>query len=108
MVLISPMLVCVALFELHIPYAQSLKDKRMVVKSLREKLRHRFEVSASEVAFHDLHQRARLGVAFIALDDPSGDAMLERIAHFVETNTDAALTGWTAEKLDFDEMATLA
>lgn len=101
------MLVCVALFEIHIPYAQSLKEKRMVVKSLRDKLRNRFEVSANEVALQDLHQRARLGVAFIAPDDASADALLERISHFVETNAEATLTGSTVEKLDFDEMAPL-
>ena len=36
------MLVTVALFELHIEFAESLKDKRMVVKSLRDRLSHRF------------------------------------------------------------------
>ena len=42
------MIVAVVLFELHIPYAQSLKDKRMVVRSLRDKLRGRFDVAANE------------------------------------------------------------
>lgn len=101
------MLVAVAIFELHIPYAQSLKEKRMVVKSLRDKLRHRFEISAGEVAFHDLHQRARLAVAFVSNDHGTADALLDKIRAFVESNTDAVLAGWTTEKLDFDEMATL-
>ena len=101
------MIVSVALFELHIPFAQSLKDKRMVVKSLREKLRHRFEISAGEVGLHDAHQRARMAVSFIALDDPGADAMLDRILAYVETNSDATLTGWTSEKLAFDESVTL-
>jgi uncharacterized protein YlxP (DUF503 family) len=101
------MLVAVALFEIHIPFAQSLKDKRMVVRSLRDKLRNRFEISANEVALHDLHQRARLAISFIALDHASADAMLEKVLAFVETNTDATLAGWTSEKLDFDESATL-
>jgi uncharacterized protein YlxP (DUF503 family) len=101
------MIVSVALFELHIPYAQSLKDKRMVVKSLREKLRHRFEISAGEVGLHDSHQRARMGLSFISIDDGGADAMLDRILAFIETNSDATLTGWTSEKLDFDESVTL-
>ena len=101
------MIVAVALFEIHIPHAQSLKDKRMVVRSLREKLRHRFEMWAGEVGLHDLHQRARIAVSFVSLDDPSADAMLERILAFVETNADARLTGWTSEKLDFDESVTM-
>jgi uncharacterized protein YlxP (DUF503 family) len=97
------MIVAVALFEVFIPHAQSLKDKRMVVRSLRDKLRNRFEISAGEVGLNDLHQRARMAVSFVSLDDPSADAMLERVQFFVETNTDATLTGWTSEKLDFDE-----
>ena len=102
------MLVVVGLFELHIEYAQSLKEKRMVVKSLRDKLRNRFEVSASEVALQDLHQRARLAVAFITHDHAAADAKLDTIRDFVEANTDATVAGWTSEKLDFDEEIALS
>ena len=101
------MLVSVALYEIHIPHAQSLKEKRMVVKSLRDKLRNRFEISAGEVGLHDSHQRARMAVSFVGIDQAGADAVLERILAFVETNTDATLTGWTVEHLDFDETVTL-
>jgi uncharacterized protein len=96
-------IVAVAIFELHIEHAQSLKEKRMVVKSLRDRLRSRFEISAAEVGMQELHQRARLAISFVALDDPAADAQLERIVTFVESNTDARLNGWTSEKLSFDE-----
>ena len=101
------MLVVVALFELHIEFAESLKDKRMVVKSLKDKLRNTFHFSVNEVALQDVHQRARLAVAFIAHDNASADASLDKIGSFVESNTDATMAGWTTEKLDFDEMADL-
>jgi uncharacterized protein YlxP (DUF503 family) len=101
------MLVVVALFELHIDYAQSLKEKRMVVKSLRDRLRNRFEIACNEVALQDVHQRARLAVSFIALENASADALLEKIYGFVETNAEARVMGWTTEKLDFDENASL-
>jgi uncharacterized protein len=101
------MIVAVALFELHIEYAESLKEKRMVVRSLRDKLRRRFKVSANEVAYHDLLQRARLAISFIADRNDSADSLLDTIQSFVESNTDAVLTGWTSEKLDFDEEADL-
>ena len=101
------MIVVVCIFELHIPYATSLKEKRMVVKSLREKLRHRFELSAAEVGLQELHQRSRIGLTFIALDDGGADAAVEKMMTFVETNEDGTLTGWTTEKLDFDEGAGL-
>lgn len=101
------MIVAVALFELHIGHAQSLKEKRAVVRSLRDRLRSRFEISANEVAFHDMHQRARLAVSFIADGNDSADSLLDRIQRFVETNAEAVLSGWTSEKLDFDEEADL-
>ena len=100
------MIVAVALFELHIPYAQSLKDKRTVVRSVRDKIRN-LDLSAKEVALQDLHQRARFAVSFVALDNSAADAVLEKIQSLILSNGDATLTGWTTEKLDFDENAAL-
>ncbi len=102
------MIVAVALFELHIPHAQSLKEKRMVVRSVRDKLRHHFDASVKEVALHDLHQRTRLAVSFVALDNSAADAVLDKIQALVQSNHHATLAGWTSEKLDFDETAALS
>jgi uncharacterized protein len=101
------MIVAVALFEIHIEYAQSLKEKRMVVKSLRDRLRNEFRVAVNEVALHDLHQRARLAIALIAHENDRADSLLEAMERFIESKTDAVLTGWTVEKLEFDENAQL-
>lgn len=101
------MLVCVALFELQIEYAQSLKDKRQVVRSIKDKLRNTFHCSCNEVAFQDLHQRARLAVSFIADRNDSADSLLDKMQQFVEAHSNAVLAGWTSEKLDFDEEADL-
>jgi hypothetical protein len=100
-------LVVVALFELHIPHAQSLKEKRMVVRSVRDKLRHHFDVSVKEVALQDLHQRARLAVSFVALDNAAADGVLDKIQALVQSNHGGTLTGWASEKLDFDETVVL-
>src|SRR5947208_5322184 len=96
------MIVAVALFELHIEFAQSLKEKRMVVKSLRDKLRHRFEVSAAEVGLQDVHQRAQMGVSFVTASRTMAESLLEKIQTFVEDHTDAVVTGCTTEILEFD------
>ena len=101
------MIVAVALFEIHIEYAESLKDKRAVVKSLRDRLRNTFHISANEVALHDVHQRARLAISFIADRNDSADSLLDRIQNYVEANSNAVLAGWTQEKLDFDEEVSL-
>ena len=101
------MQVAVAIFEIHIPYAHSLKEKRMVVKSLRDRIRNRFEISVAEVALQDVHQRARLGISFVVSDGANADGMFEKISAFVETNAEATLAGWTSELLDFDDSVSL-
>ena len=49
--------------ELHVPTAQSLKDRRAVVRSLKDQLRGRFNVAVAEVDASDKWQRATLGIA---------------------------------------------
>ncbi|MEO8216804.1 MAG: DUF503 domain-containing protein [Acidobacteriota bacterium] len=101
------MLVGVALFEIHIAGSRSLKEKRTVVRSLRDQLRRRFEVSAAEVALQELHQRARIGVAFVVSAAGTADPMFASLQEFVEGNSEGRLVGWTQETLDFDPSVTL-
>ncbi|MGH9481740.1 MAG: DUF503 domain-containing protein [Terriglobales bacterium] len=55
--------------EIHLPESGSLKDRRQVVRSLKDQLRHRFNVSVAELdAERDLWQRATIGIAAIAAD----------------------------------------
>lgn len=105
--LILNMLVSVALFEIHIPYAQSLKEKRMVVKGLRDRIRNKFEVSVAEVALQELHQRARLGIAIVTSDGGNAETIIEGIVRFVESHAEATLTGWQTEMMEFEDVAPL-
>ncbi len=59
--------------ELHIPGARSLKDKRMVLRSVRDRLR-RLNVAVSELEHQDLWQRAGLTAAIVGRDARSVDA----------------------------------
>lgn len=55
--------------EIHLPDSGSLKERRQVVRSLKDQLRHRFNVSVAELdAEPDLWQRATIGIAAIAAD----------------------------------------
>ncbi len=54
--------------DVHIPYAHSLKDKRMALRSLKDRLRKRFNVSISELDHQDLWQRSAVGVVSIGPD----------------------------------------
>ena len=54
--------------DLHIPYAHSLKEKRMAVRSVKDRLRKRFNVSISELDHQELWQRAEIGIVSIGPD----------------------------------------
>ena len=47
--------------EMHLPYSQSLKDKRMVLRRVKDRLQ-KFNVAVAEIAHQDLWQRATLGI----------------------------------------------
>src|SRR2546429_5504110 len=55
--------------ELHIPDAQSLKDKRQVLRSLKDRLRRDFNVAVAELEHHDVWQRSVVGVVTISNEE---------------------------------------
>ncbi|MGB7025273.1 MAG: DUF503 domain-containing protein [Candidatus Acidiferrales bacterium] len=55
--------------EIHIPDARSLKDKRQVLRSLKDRLRGHFNVAVAELDHQDLWQRSVVGVVGISADD---------------------------------------
>ena len=59
------MRVAVLHVEIHIPYAQSLKDKRMVLRRIKDRLQ-KFNVAVAELEHQDLWQRASLGIVAIS------------------------------------------
>ena len=59
------MKVAVLSLELHLPYAQSLKEKRMVLRRVKDRLR-KFNVAVAEVAHQDTWQRAGLAVVAVS------------------------------------------
>jgi uncharacterized protein YlxP (DUF503 family) len=91
------MVLAYALFDLHLPGCRGLKEKRMIVKSLKSRIRNEFEVSAAEVGSQDLLQRASLGVAAVGVDQPPLDALLQRILRFVESNLDGEILEYRNE-----------
>ena len=70
--------------DIHIPHAQSLKDKRMIVRSLKDRLRAKFNVSVSEVDHQDLWQRAQLGVVTVGSDEKFLQKVLEEASEAAE------------------------
>lgn len=65
--------------ELLMPYCRSLKDKRMLIKGLTERLRKRGSISVSEVDYHDLWQRALIGFSIVAAQYSHVEFLLQMI-----------------------------
>jgi len=91
------MVIAYALFDLHLPGCRGLKEKRMIVKSLKTRIRNDFEVSAAEVGSQDLLQRAQLGVGVVGPDQAVLDALLQNILSFVEQNLDGEILDYRNE-----------
>ena len=85
------MIIATITFKLHAPWVHSLKEKRMIVKSILAKLQTRFHVSAAEIAEQDTHQIIVIGVAAIVPHNAQADSLMESISRFVEENCEAEI-----------------
>src|SRR5204863_358710 len=70
-------------WELHLVGCHSLKDKRHVLKSLKDRLHNRFNVSAAETDHHDLWQRAELSVCVVSTDRGHAERVLREADRLV-------------------------
>ncbi len=84
-------------FRLYAPWVHSLKEKRMIVKSLVSRLQNRFHVSAAETDEQDTHQVIVIGVAAIVPHHALADSLMDEISLFVSENTDAEIISETRE-----------
>ncbi len=83
--------------KLAIFAAYSLKDKRRVVGSLKDRLKGRFNVSVAEVGSLDRWQQAELGVAMVARDGQSVQSALDKLVDYVRQDTSASLVDYEIE-----------
>ncbi len=93
------MIVNVMTVKLHSPWVHSLKEKRMIMKSLCEKLRNKFNVSVIESDAQDVHQTIMISIAFLSYQTAMADSMSEAIQSFIERSTDAEIVDFSVEKI---------
>lgn len=77
--------------------AVSLKDKRRVVKSLKERLGNRFNVSVAEVGLLEQRQQAMLGVVMVGNDSRFIESCLDKIVDYVRADHGASLVDYEIE-----------
>lgn len=87
--------------NLRASWVHSLKEKRMVVKSIISKLSNTFNISVCEVENQDLHQRITIGISKVDLGYSQCDSYIESIVRYIENNTDAEIIGIEDEIINY-------
>jgi uncharacterized protein YlxP (DUF503 family) len=85
----SSLNVGLCILSLHFPAVGSLKQKRQILRSLKDRLRNRFNVSVAEIDHQDLWQRATLGIVGVA----SARVPLERTFQSIQGEVERRLPG---------------
>jgi uncharacterized protein YlxP (DUF503 family) len=92
-----PTVIALLTLDVHIPEAHSLKDKRMVVRRLKDRLRSNFNVAVAEVEHQELWQRSQISVVTVGSDDSSVRQTLEHALLDAERCTPECIIQGTIE-----------
>lgn len=87
------MVIGVITWDLALPGCRSLKEKRMVVKSLKDRIRHRFNVSVAETGLQDVRDRGEVTVALVATGRAMADSLLDKVDNFIVDDGRALISG---------------
>ena len=85
--------------SLYIGDSRSLKDKRQVLNSLKERIRNRFIVSIAEVSDQELWQRAGLGMAIVSTATQHCDEIMAKIVNLIEGDYRVQIIDYQTEML---------
>ncbi|MCP4633381.1 MAG: DUF503 domain-containing protein [candidate division Zixibacteria bacterium] len=85
--------------ELYLPESNSLKSKRKIIKSIKDKIRHDFNVSIAEVGYNDLWQRSALGVVIVSNEQKFTNNVLNKIVDKLSINGAINLIDYSIEFL---------
>jgi len=85
--------------DFHISDSSSLKEKRAVLRHIKDRVRRDFNVSISEVNNHDKWKLATLAVSCISNDKKHVDAMLNKIKNFFEKNRNIVVIDYQIEMI---------
>jgi uncharacterized protein len=78
-------------WELHVYEAQSLKDKRAVVRSVKDRLRNKLNVAVAETGSQDSWQRAEITACTVTTDRRQAESILDSADRLVESEARARI-----------------
>jgi len=85
--------------ELHLPEARSLKDKRQVLRSLKDRLRANFNVAVAELDFEDTWQRSVVGVVTVSNEEHHVEEALQKVLAEADRILGPLLTSYAVDLL---------
>jgi uncharacterized protein YlxP (DUF503 family) len=85
--------------DILLPYCDSLKEKRMVIKGIKDKIRHKFNVSIAEVDYQDKWQRAQLAIVQVGNDYHFIEKNMNLIFNLIESNGKLEIASHSLEYL---------
>ena len=85
------MVVSMLQFRIALPPLESIKDKRRIVTSLKEKLANKFHLSVAEVDLQDSLSHAQIGAALVSNSRTFGESVMQKVLAFAEKNCEGVL-----------------
>ncbi|KGO12739.1 DUF503 domain-containing protein [Clostridium botulinum] len=85
------MIIGTAKIHLYANWVHSLKEKRMIVKSVISKTKNKFNVSIAEVEMQDVHQSIVIGIACVSNSTKQADSIIQNVVNYIEGNTEAII-----------------
>ncbi len=95
---VTNMLISITIYD-----ALSLKDKRMVLKSLIERLKSRFNISCCEAADNDKWQVSEIGISFVSNDSKYNEKITEKIINFIDNDDRVEITNIDKEMYSYEK-----
>ncbi len=93
------MLVGICTIDLIVVDSNSLKRKRQILKSIKDRLRQKYNVSVAEIDHHDLWQKATLGIACVGKERNNVNSVLDRMINSLQRNNSIELLDYSIDFL---------
>jgi len=85
------MLIGCLILEIHFPFALSLKDKRKHLNSMRDRLKHKYNVAFAEIGYQDKWQRTQIGIVTLNSEKKIVDSCLGKVMRDLEDNVEGEI-----------------
>lgn len=93
------MVIGVCEIALRMGHANSLKEKRRIIKSIIGRIQSKYNISIAEVGNHDQHKLSLLGLSYVSNDSAQAHRVLEKIVFFIENNFEVELIDYQIEMI---------